>query len=775
VLTRCGARLWATWLLLLATVSFSASWHHRQWFLFGADELALRAPADEWRAIPVCVEGSVLDLPRELPYPERAWNASGQACRTRFRLRVRRIRSGRAWTAASGVTPVTVQGSLVPIRAGDRVRVWAVLRRVRGPMNPGEPNWRNRLRGDRQLCVLRVPHSECVVRIQPAGWRPATWLGHLRGHCDRILARHLAPERYRLAAAILLGTRGSLTRRQSDVFVRSGTVHLLAISGLHVGIVAGGLLVVARGQLVPRRLALAGVIVLVTTYAALTQGRAPVVRATILVHVLCLGWWTRRRTSAVNSLGAAALVVLARNPNHLFQTGAQLSFLAVATLAALSPHLSLAAPIDPLQRLVWRTRPGWWRCMRWMGRWLGQMAAASFVVWIATVPLVQHEFHLVSPIAVLLNVFLWIPVALVLFSGFGLILCDGICPILATCCGRCCDLNLSVLEGTIERAVRWPLAYAWSSGPGIHWLLLFYLAWSVLLRAQTRRRFWIRCAAIATAWLIIAIGSELAPTPGRVFGVRATFLSVGHGTCVLLEFPHGETLLYDCGRRGAATTAVDTVARFLWSRRVRCLDGVVISHADVDHYNLLPGILERFSIRRAYVAPKLFHGAGPALGALRQQLLASGVVLQEVRAPNRLPIAAPRGLQILHPTDNVSTSHDNANSVVLLVQHGRHLMLLPGDLEGIGLEQLLRQPMDPIDVVMAPHHGSLSSRPHDVIAWSHARVFVVSGADPQDLEVFESSLPVRGCRVLHTAVDGAVEVTLHADRVDVVPYRRGRR
>ncbi len=765
----------AACLLLLAAGGFSASWHHRQWFLFDVNELAFRAPREGRHSVPVCVEGIVQDQPREMSRLNVELPAGDPMEWTRLGLRATRIREGQQWQAVSGIVTVTVPGRTGAIGAGDRVRIWAHLRRIRGPMNPGELDWRMRLRGVRQLCSLRAPHPECIRKVRPAGWHPSTWLGRLRAHCDQVLARHLAPDPYRLAAAILLGARGSLTHPQSEAFFRSGTVHLLAISGLHLGMVAGGFLAAARGQVLPRRSALVGVIVLVAVYAALTEGRAPVVRAAVLAHVICLSWWTRRRTSVLNSLGAAALVVLARNPNHLFQTGAQLSFLAVGTLAALAPHLALRPPADPLQRLIWRTRPWWWRGVRATGQRFGQMVAASAMVWVATVPLVQHHFHIVSPVAIGLNLVLWIPVALVLFSGYGLLLCDGICPLLASWFGSCCELNLIGLQRASEIACRWPMAYSWSSGPGVVWLVLFYLVWSLLLCLPARRQFWTGCTLAAVAWWVITLGVGMVPRVQPHSGVRVTFLSVGHGTCVLLEFPRGETLLYDCGRRGSTSSAVDTVARFLWSRRIRSLDGVVLSHADADHFNLLPGILERFPVRAVFVPPGMFQDPGPSLAAVQRQLLEAGVRVHQVRAPERLPIPTEGRSRILHPPRAVSPGHDNANSLVLLYEQGRNLLLLPGDLEGAGLEQLLQRPVGPVAVVMAPHHGSPNSRPAEFIAWSQASVFIVSGEESPNFEMLAARSADRSCRLFHTALDGAIDVVIDGDTIQVTSFLAPRR
>ena len=647
-----------------------------------------------------------------MPATSRGGEGGGAAVqRTRFRLRVRQRRSGGGWREASGLTTVTLEGSLQAGGLGDSVQVWALLGRRRGPANPGERDWRSYFRSQRQLCSLWARYPECVTLQRRASGHPRYWLRRLRARCDQVLATHLDARHHGLAAAILLGARGHMTAQQTEAFFHTGTIHLLAISGLHVGILAWALLAAARSQLMPRGVALAAVVLLTAFYAALTEGRAPVVRATLLVHVICLSWWTRRRASVFNSLAAAAIVVLVRNPSQLFLPGAQLSFVAVAALAGLGPHLTLRPPPDPLQRLIWRSRPWPWRWVRRAGQRGAQLAAASLGVWIATTPLIQYQFCLVSPVAIVLNVVLWMPVALALFFGLGVLVCQGMCPPLASLWAAGCDLNLAVLQSSVERAQHWPGAYLWIPSPGAAWTGLFYVALGLLLLGARSRRGiccgWLGLAA--TWWLITALSlawPRIAPSC-----LRATFLSVGHGTCVLLELPAGNNLLYDCGRRGAPEASVEVVARHLWWRRIRRLDGVILSHADVDHYNMLPGLLERFRVQRVYVPPAMFDAPSPSLRALKRLLAARAVEVCACSAGDRLRVSANCQLQILHPPRRYPGETDNAQSLVLWVRCASRGILLPGDLEGRGLERLLAHPSCRADVVMAPHHGSLNSEP----------------------------------------------------------------
>ena len=118
--------------------------------------------------------------------------------------------------------------------------------------------------------------------------------------------------------------------------------------------------------------------------------------------------------------------------------------------------------------------------------------------------------------------------------------------------------------------------------------------------------------------------------------MACTFVAVGHGTSVLIELPDGKALLYDGGSLGASRFAARPLAAVLWSRGITHLDAIVISHADADHYNAVPGVLKRFTVGVVYVSPVMFRDSTPALAALRDAIETAGVPLRELAANDRL-------------------------------------------------------------------------------------------------------------------------------------------
>ncbi len=365
-----------------------------------------------------------------------------------------------------------------------------------------------------------------------------------------LFQQHLDPRQAELASAVFLGEREQIDSQRNEAFMATGTVHVLAISGLHVGILAGALLWIMLKAPILRVWGLILVALITSLYALMVNVHPPVVRATILVLVTCLSMCLRRPALGFNSLAAAALVVLAINPSDLFNVGAQLSFLCVAVLIWVWPRWTTinkqekllqkmaVQHLDPVSQLLWPLREN-----------LIYLAISGCAIWMLTQPLVAARFHIFSPIALVTNILLWVPMTLGLLSGFVFLFIAAIVPPLAGVAAYCCNLNLWLFEKAINLASAVPGSHFWVSGPGNWWLAGFYGGLAVLAifpRIRPRPRW---CFAILAFWT--ALGLTFSYIPHDSNRLRCTFLSVGHGSAAVLELPSGQTLLYDAGQFGA--------------------------------------------------------------------------------------------------------------------------------------------------------------------------------------------------------------------------------
>lgn len=764
-------------LLFLSWACLGAARHHEHWRCFLEHDVAhLDLPGELPMAIRCRILTPPVCSPLAAPNPLATTPLGVQ---TRFHAAVVELRNGSQWEPASGRLAVRVDGHVLQRRAGDLVEMYGALRRLPAPQNPGELDRRTSYRSQRILCRCDVPHPDCVVPLEEP---PRPWVGSvgsLRVRGLELLDRYVGAEHSALAGALLLGARDRLSRERVEKFFRTGTIHLLAISGLHIGILAWGFFFFAERSLY-RRTLLVSLIVGTVLYCQLTGLRAPVMRASTLVIVVCLSRYWRRKFSAWNALSLAALFILLWRPGSLFLPGAQLSFLAVATLIGLSESLK-PRQLPPLEKLVHETQPLFRRWVAAICSGASQLAKAGAAIWVVTLPLTMYWFHLCSPISLVLNVLLSVPITIGLLSGFGVLVLGSVSSFAGHLLGQLCRGSLGLVELVVQWGHAVPEAYFWVSGPSVIWCCVFYL---VILLAP-RYLVSLRLGGVMlwfVAWLALPLACEFACTSLRPPAptLQCTFLSVGHGTCVVLETPDDRVFIYDAGRMGVPEFGVGIVSEFLWSRGRTHIDGVLLSHADADHYNLLPGLLERFTIGECFMSARMWSQSSSGLSVLRGAIAKSATPLRMLSTHDVIHLGDVTAT-VLHPGPQGVDDSDNANSIVLEVAFQGRKILLPGDLESKGMEEVLEEPPRDVDLVMAPHHGSARSEPRQFTSWCTPEYVVISGGHSQrsaDDPVITRSRITKpfgqcGAKVFHTAYDGAICCFIADGELRVTSFRPG--
>ena len=745
---------------LMAIAAVGSAWHHCRWDLFRDDELGLSATQV---AQPVGIEAiartAIEDVPAPAFDPMRSM-PSGE--RSRMLVDIVAVRDGDEWRAASGGAQVTVDQPLEGILAGDRVRIYGQFEQPPLPGNPGELDAVEFARTERRLSVVRVKMADCVSMVEPgSGWNPRQWIESARRGGDELLSKYLDPEQAGLARAILLGQREDVDRATNEAFVETGTVHILCIAGLHMGIVAWILFLIFGAGWLPRRWAIVCVMAIVGAYMLLTTAQPPVIRATLLIWIVCVGMLLGRCRFGLNSLALAGLVLLAVNPSDLFRTGVQLSFVSVGILIWAGERFFNEVEVDPLDRLIAATRPWPQRAVRKVGHYLGEIFWVGAVLWVAIAPLVMFRFHVFSPVSLVLNVVLIPVVTVIMATGIGVLVFGVWLTPVAAILGWICNWCLLFLDRAVKWSVDLPGARLWVVGPSAIWLGVFYVTLAAMILAPRWMPPLRWRVALLAAWCGVALVTAVpkAPADGEL---RCTFIAVGHGGGELLEMPGGKTLLYDAGKLGQPEGGAQSISCYLWSRGISHLDAVVLSHADTDHYNSLPQLLKRFSVGVVYVSPVMFKQKSKALVALHDCIEQSGAKLVNIYAGDRLVAEGGVSIDVLHPPPDGVDGNDNANCVVLSVQYRGRKLLLTGDLGSPGMEMVMNDARSDYDVIQAPHHGSSYNDPEDFSKWTRPKWVFISG-NMLDGNVAREIYADHGAKVLNTADCGAITATIDVE------------
>jgi len=357
--------------------------------------------------------------------------------------------------------------------------------------------------------------------------------------------------------------------------------------------------------------------------------------------------------------------------------------------------------------------------------------------------------------------------AMALISGMALLVCSMLSGALAGVCAIACNACLSTVDWLVRFGAGLRYGHAWVPGPADWWLIGFYAALGIFaafprLRPPLRWRL-----ALLGAWT--AAGFLVACWTSDHRGLRCTFLSVGHGEAVVLELPNGRTVLYDAGRLAAPASCCRSVAGYLWSRGLTHIDSVVLSHADTDHFNALPELLERFSIGTVYVSPVMFDEQNEAIRYLSQCLKRAAVPVRVIAAGDQLSGGPDCRLEILHPPPHGLPGTSNANSIVISVEYAGRRILLPADLQSPGLDDVLAEQPLHCDVLLVPHHGSKSSMPEKLAAWGTPSWAVFSADHRYNTSEVEAIYARRG-HVLHTADAGAVTARIDGKVLSVETF-----
>ena len=722
------------WLLFLTFAMLGGGWHHRCWSDLAADDLA----RGDWATPrPAWLRGTIVEGPHH--YPEDPSHEGGS---TRIVLDARATSDGARWHPASGRILVYINGDLKGPACGDAVFAAGTIEAIPGPRNPGESDRRDRARADGIRLRMSVKAPESVWADSEGApnlrWR---WIGRARARSQSVLVSGLDPDVAALGAALLLGRREAVDPDLNDAFARTGTTHLLAISGLHLQALAQVLFWVFLIVGMHWKRAYLGVLVATLLYAALVGFAPSVTRSVAMTILVCAGGLGDRCSTLANRLSLAALITMGMNPAHLFDAGCQLSFLAVMALfwgvpavmpkpRSLDPddHATPKARIDALER---KLEGPWKRASRRIGRRLVEGLVASVVVWAAAIPLVAIWFHTVSPIGILLNLPLIPVTTLALFCAGVTLIASMVWAPLAIPSSFACGVLLRWTMSVVNWGASVRGGWIFTPGPSLACVLVLYgllamAAWATFRRWTIRLGLW---AALAIASTIVVVMVAYPPHPATL---EADVLAVDHGLCVIVEGTDGRVVVYDCGKMRDPKVGRRVIAPALWSRGVSRIDTLILSHADSDHYDGLPDLLDRFTIGEVRVPPGFGGKRNPEAERLLALVRSRHIPIREIVAGDRLDLGGGR-IDVLHPPRGWDRdAPDNAGSVVANVvdASGGDGLLLTGDLDGAGTMAFMAGPRPAFATMLAPHHGGRTANPDRLYAWAEPKRVVVSQKRP---------------------------------------------
>lgn len=753
--------------------------------------------------------------------------------RSVYVLAAQRIKQGEWRLDVGEKVELRIYGQGPKLSYGDVVVVHGQLKAPSPARNPGEFNYAKYLSRRGIFTTLAVGEPGAIKVVGKAPTNP--WIGlalAAKARVAKAITAAVPASSAGMLQGVLFGDEEMLGTSQIDTYKNLGLYHVFAVSGLHLGFVLLFLTILCQlaglGRIPTAALTAAGILF----YAAVAGFTPSVSRATVMALVGLGGRAFNRQAYSYNSLALAALVLLLANPWELFEPGFQLSFAAAWGIIFLSRAIGDGA--DHMAERLAGPRLG--MAGRKVIGWASSALAVPLGAQLAVLPLVAFYFNLASPWGILANLALvWLVGIAVILGLAGFILAVIWSPLAAPPL-----VGAGAILELVDRVATWirglpaaslPVASPAPVAIALYYLVLVLMVWLGLNRGETwlqvrwlryRRQLALGAGGATSVVLIIFTILPLWRPPE----LKVTFLDVGQGSSVFISTPAGKKLLIDggglpwrpsLGKENRGLPGVDNgfdvgekiVVPFLVRQGVRNLDWVISTHPDADHLQGLEAVVEhlpasRLAVPGALVSAREYAGLFAACASRGTEIcpLTGGQCLY---AEPGLTVTA------LHPQAAGSRTGDgsagpgaiagfsstgaspgalagpsgakkgsNNFSLVLQLTYGRFRLLLPGDLEKEGMEELLgrlgNQAPQTLasNILLYPHHGSAGGLdPKFLEAVNPQAVIIQVGEDnsfghpaPAVLNYWAQ----RWVPVYRTDRQGAITVIARPDRLLIQPF-----
>lgn len=688
---------------------------------------------------------------------------------------------------------------------GQRLRFPAKLQAPRNFQNPGAFDYRGYLAEKGLAAIASTKLASVQVLPGFSGSRFEFWRARVFRSIEGKIHQLWAPPQAALIDAVLMGQESFLDNALETDFQRTGTYHVLVVSGLKVGILAVTMLWLFRVLRVGDFLASAATIFIVLAYAVLTDVGVPVWRAALMLAIYLISRLVFRQRSAMNTIGAAALALLIIDPAALLSASFQLSFLCVLIIAgiiapmlerstqpvaralrnlkvqgydfALSPRLvQLRLDLRMIAGRLQRFRGGKFSlpALAAMGRML--VLACEFILISAVLQAafalpMAYYFHRATYLSLPANVLVVPLTQLIMIAGAVAIGMSYLAIIVAKLPATIAGVAVTLTYGSVRWFGSLRMADARVPTPSVFAIAFATIA-LVAAMLVARRGRWLAgwgMAAIVTSSLWIC---AVPPNPSVKAGVlEITSIDVGQGDSILVVTPQGRTMLIDAGglphwMHSDLDIGEDVVSPYLWWRGFSHLDIVALTHAHADHMGGMPAVLENFHPRELWLG---VDSAAAELQPLLRTAQRLGIPVFEHRTGDASALGGAQ-VRVLAPARDldVASSKPNDESLVMKISFGATSALLEGEAEK-KTEKQVAEESPQADLLKVGHHGSNTSTIPELLAAVHPGYAVISvGArnvygHPR-IEVL-GRLAAAKVLTYRTDVDGATTFYLDGNRV----------
>ena len=719
------------------------------------------------------IRGSLVTEPYVSKYPDWEFARFKSSDPTSsFYLKITEVESVAGWSTVTGAVRVQVGEPVLDLQPGDNIQAYCWLDRFSQATNPGQFDTAAYLARRNIFVGVYIESRGGIELLQssPAG-AFARFKSRLRRAAASALVGDLPQEETSrgLLQALLLGYRRDIDSDTYRAFRKTGLLHFISLSGMHLGILVGIIwwLCKTAGFMKPARAVVCAAAVVV--FLLVVPPRAPTLRAAIICWVFCASIFFRRRSNPITALSLAAIILLLIRPTQLFEAGWQLSFAAVLGLLLFCERLHFFL-YEKVNGLRWRKGGPKtivsYRMSPRPGPYLLRLFSAGLAAWLGGAEILLYHFYTINPLAGIWTVLVFPLVSAILTLGFVKMLLFFPLPTLSWVVGVAATFLSDVLVWAVKLIAQADISQILVGRVSLAPVVLYYCIIVFAGYAYFRRPVIKRAiCAFMLCSLIIYLGALKWQRTHRD-NLVLTCLDVGHGQAILAQLPGKANVLFDAGSLYGNDIGTRIVSPYLDYIGIRKIDALIVSHNDTDHINGIPEVVENCDVRSVY-ANNAFFDRKDVWGTaefLKDSLIEKGLEIKRIEA--ELNLNAGVSMKMLWPNEqlyNIKDLSDNDRSLVSLIEFAGAKILLCSDIEEFAQRELLRlQPDLKADVVVVPHHGSASTLDTEFMKHLDADVLICSCGRRQYERMGRDTESVRYIpaenRSLCTSEDGAITV-----------------
>lgn len=621
------------------------------------------------------------------------------------------------------------------IQPGDLIIARVTLKRPRDATTQGTFNYKSYLQNKNILITGYIKYPVHLKKLKsPTSLFLKTryFPEQLRVTINDAISKSVTEDVKGIYQAILTGNRSAISQDIKEAFKDVGCFHILAISGLHVSILGVFLYtciywICSRSERLMlsvniRKLSALLCCIPLLFYGSIAGGNAPVLRSLIMAISVILALCVDRKKSALTIVGFAALLILVASPSSLFTPSFQLSFAAVIFIIFGSP---IYKRILNQQNTIFQN----------FQNWVYSGITISLLATLGTTPLLLYYFNRISIVGPFSNLILEPLICFfTLPMGFFALPFISIFPLLSSLLLKLGSMGLIFSLKALKLLTLLPITSIWLPTPHPLLVIFYYI---VILHLYILFKHKKRGKVKAVVTLAVVIIFFIFPPRQilRYFNSSAiiSFIDVGQGSSTLLELPGGKNILIDGGSGYSETFNVGEriIAPFLWSKGIRKIDHVIITHPHSDHFNGLPFILEKFNPLSIIIN-------------FQTELPENYIELLKKATDNQIEFSPPTD-SIIFKSDTYPLTIEyngmgeiigeeneekvNDESLVIRLEYNDFSVLFPGDIGKRKEAELVKQNLiSQSDILLSPHHGSNSSSSKQFLDAVNPELVIVSSS-----------------------------------------------